>query len=154
MSNWTHVNGVFRIDKTSLKSDMNFSKIFGEVCSDEDLINFICDPQKCPDGFLPFGSEGACDMSVWTNPDKCCAVAHTVSIFGDLRDHDSTEKVIDWFVEVCNNLERYLIRQAVITVTNEWSGKTQTATLINDKICIVDFDKCGTITNIQEVISR
>lgn len=72
------------------------------------------------------GSEGSLEMSVWTNPDPCCMAAYTVSIFGDLRDHDSTEEIINWFEEKCKELGGS-IRQAVITVDNERYG-TQTKT--------------------------
>ena len=65
------------------------------------------------------GSEGSLQISVWDNPDKNCANAYTVSIFGDLRDHDNPQEIINWFKSKINNL---WIRQAVITVSNEWNG--------------------------------
>ena len=58
-------------------------------------------------------------MSVWDNPDTEDITAYTVSVFGDLRDHHSIEKIIKWFDEKCKKL---WIRQAVITIYNEWYG--------------------------------
>ena len=77
-----------------------------------------------PEHFLPIGSEGSLQMSVWENPDESCMNVFTISVFGDLRDHDSIEEIIKWFDEKCSQL---WIRQAVITVENERNG-TQTKT--------------------------
>ena len=53
--------------------------------------------------------------------------AYTVSIFGDLRDHDDVDEIIYWFEEKCKALKEdknvpFWIRQAVITVENEQYG--------------------------------
>ena len=65
------------------------------------------------------GSEGSLQKSVWEDPDRSSVAAYTVSIFGDLRDHDSCDEIIDWFKEKCENL---MVRNAVITVNNERNG--------------------------------
>jgi hypothetical protein len=123
MSNWTHVAGIMRIDSFRFaNNDMDFEKEIGKEClwgtGDWD------EWDKHPEDFLPGGSEGTLNMSVWKNPDRDCLAAYTVSIFGDLRNHDSCEKIIDWFKEKC---KKFMIRQAVITVHNEWNG-TETYT--------------------------
>lgn len=42
-----------------------------------------------------------------------------VNIFGDLRDHESPDKIVNWFKA---KLEGQFVRQAVITVENEKNG--------------------------------
>lgn len=55
-------------------------------------------------------------MTVWTNPDKQALSAYTVSIFGDLRDDDDPDAIVEWFKYKCRKLD---VRQACITVNNE-----------------------------------
>ena len=101
MSNWTHVAGIIRID--------DFNRCTGgKPLNFEALID------------LPWGSEGFLNMEVWENPDKSSMAGYTVSIFGDLRDHDSADEIIDWFKETCAKFIE--VRQAVITVRNERFG--------------------------------
>ena len=100
MSNWTHVAGIIRIDDLGRclgTSYLNFER----------LIN------------LPCGSEGALKMQVWENPDKSSLAGYTVSVFGDLRDHDSADEIVEWFKEIC---AIFVVRQAAITVQNEQFG--------------------------------
>jgi hypothetical protein len=133
MSNWTHVAAIFRIDSwRTHDGEMNLNKIFGRELNDFDTRDVWLEADKHPERFLPCGSEGSLQMSVWTNPDPCCMAAYTVSIFGDLRDHDDVDEIISWFEEKCKTLKEdktipYSIRQAVITVDNERYG-TQTKT--------------------------
>lgn len=122
MSNWTHVAAIFRID--SFGCEQNFTEIFGRELNFHDGSAIWDEAEKNPESFLPCGSEGSLQMSVWVNPDVHCIAAYTVSIFGDLRDHDSIDEILNWFDEKCNAV---WIRQAVITVENERYGmKTKT----------------------------
>lgn len=82
------------------------------------------DALENPSKYLPMGSEGSLQKSVWENPDRSCMDSYTISIFGDLRDHDSISEIVKWFIEKCNLL---WVRNAVITVENEWYG-TETYT--------------------------
>ena len=122
MSNWTHVAGIIRINSIRcLENDLNFDDIFGKECmfeSSEETWNELC---KYPERFLPSGSEGTLQKSVWINRNKSCCAAYTVSIFGDLRDHDNPEEIIDWFERLINENDLW-VRNAVITVENEWNG--------------------------------
>lgn len=155
MSSWTHVNGIFRIDNIRpLIPDPDFTEIFGKVCTYESLGDFEYESESCPENFLPFGSEGSCNISVWINPDVSDMAAYTVSVFGDLRDYDETELIIDWFINVLRKIKDYSIRQAVITAESEWNGQTQIVTFANDnEVRIVKYDKYGTIveTNTMEI---
>ncbi|MBQ9613060.1 MAG: hypothetical protein IJV14_10830 [Lachnospiraceae bacterium] len=58
------------------------------------------------------------------NPDKSSIAAYTVTIFGDLRDHDDPQDIIDWFKKKCRESKKFgcLIRNATILVENERYG--------------------------------
>ena len=117
MSNWTHVAAIFRID--SFCHNLNFTEIFGKELNWNDSMDKWIEAEEHPERFLPLGSEGSLNMSVWENPNSSCLAAYTVSVFGDLRDHDSIDEIINWFNEKCKGI---WIRQAVITVENEIYG--------------------------------
>ena len=140
MSNWTHVASVFRIDGLNYDNDFwseNELDAIREKNSYEDFIKIIMDKafgkellwgdehsvweeaNKHPEEFLPRGSEGSLHKSIWINPVRESLASFTVSIFGDLRDHYSADEIIEWFKEKCN---LFWIRNAVITVSNEWLG--------------------------------
>ena len=132
MSNWTHVAAIFRVDSLRLDNHRpNFTKIFGKELNYNDAREVFFEAEDHPERFLPCGSEGSLEMSVWENPDPCCVAAYTVSVFGDLRDHESVEEIINWFDAKCKMLS---IRQAVITVDNEWNG-TQTKAYVYEEEC-------------------
>lgn len=117
MSNWTHVAAIFRVD--GFRRAYNFTEIFGKELNWNDSMDKWRESEEHPEQFLPLGSEGSLEMSVWENPDSSCLAAYTVSIFGDLRDHDNIDEIINWFDEKCKGI---WIRQAVITVENEMYG--------------------------------
>ena len=122
MSNWTHVAAIFRID--SFGHNLNFTEIFGKELDYYDQTDKWEEADAHPEHFLPLGSEGSLNINIWENPDASCLDAYTVSVFGDLRDHDSIDEIIKWFDKKCKAV---WIRQAVITVNNEYYG-TQTKT--------------------------
>lgn len=123
MSNWTHVAGIIRVDGLRCLDDVlgdpNFDEIIGKECLWESPKEIWDDADDNPDKYLPMGSEGSLQKSIWINPDKDCMDSYTISIFGDLRDHDNVKEIIDWFKEKCKKL---WVRNAVITVENEWYG--------------------------------
>jgi hypothetical protein len=120
MSIWSHVNASFRVDyiqydkpiwneneldkiRKSCMNYENFSKIilergFGKVVTFEDLWNHNISRSyisEHPDEFLPMGSEGSLNMSIWINPNTSSMANYTVNIFGDLRDHTDINGLID-----------------------------------------------------------
>lgn len=103
MSIWTHVAGIIRIDDTRL--DGSNVKRIKEIVEDS----------------LPYGSEGPLKFEVCESPEYSSIAAYVVSIYGDLRDFDSSSEVIDWFKGVCYKIEEMesddfiYIRQATIT---------------------------------------
>lgn len=127
MSNWTHVAGIVRIDFIRFEeiSEQEYldaiDEIFGKEYDYDSPRELWEEAGEHPEEFLPAGSEGSLHKSMWLNPDKSCMAAMTVSIFGDLRDHDSPGEIIEWFKGKCEN-EDLMIRNAVITVENEWNG--------------------------------
>lgn len=124
LSNWTHVAAIFRIDGIRFSGDEpDFKKLFGKELHWKDSADVWGEAKEHPENFLPYGSEGSLEMSVWTNPDIHCVTAYTVSIFGDLGDHDSIGEIIKWFDEKCKAIEEVeILRQAVVTVENERYG--------------------------------
>ena len=107
MSIWTHVAGIIRIDDT--RFDGSNVKRIKEIVEDS----------------LPYGSEGSLKFEVCESPEHSSIAAYVVSIFGDLRDFDSSSDVIDWFKGVCYKIEELksddiiFIRQATITSWTE-----------------------------------
>lgn len=129
MSVWTHVCGVIRIDKIRVLSDEKpyFPFILGKELSYSDSLEKWEMAHEHPEGFMPFGSEGSLQKNVLENPDKRDVCAYIVTVFGDLRDYTSVDRVIDWFREVCAKIELtdMWVRDAVITVHCE-DGTTKT----------------------------
>ena len=95
MSNWTHVAGIIYGGGIDLNSD-----IYNDV---------------------PYGSEGRLNLEVWKNSDKNFIISHAISVFGDLRDHESAEEIIDWFKGLCNKF--IIVRDAIIIARNERNGQ-------------------------------
>lgn len=117
MSNWTHVAGIIRVDYIKWDDDtpeLDFDKLIGKEYHDYDAFE---DADKYPELYLPMGSEGSLQKSVWINPNDSDCTRYTVSIFGDLRDHDSADEIIEWFKNKCKSLSNK-VRQATITVYN------------------------------------
>ena len=121
MSVWTHVAGVVRID--AIRFDPNdipdFDAIFGREWTFDDMWDdepAYTDAVENPDAFMPCGSEGSLEKSVWVNPDRSSMASYVVTIFGDLRDYDSPVSIVEWFKKCC---EKVMVRQAIITVETE-----------------------------------
>lgn len=121
MSNWTHVAGIVRVDsfRGLFGKEPDFVEIFGKELLYDDPEECFDDAHKNPEKYLPLGSEGSLNMSLWINPDPSDVASYTVSIFGDLRDHHEPDEIIEWFKEKCSNL---WVRNACITVENDLKG--------------------------------
>lgn len=125
MSSWTHVAAIVRVDDFRIFDNDDGARmhtIFGKECLFLASREKWEDAMKHPDKYLPMGSEGSLRKTVWVNPDRSHADAYTVSIFGDLRDYDSPETIIEWFKKIVNS-DAIDVRQACITVTNGYESK-------------------------------
>lgn len=122
MSNWTHVAGIVRIDMYDIENpetEEQIREVFGKTLHYTDSGELWDEAFAHRDRFLPCGSEGSLDMTVWINPNRNYLNRATVSIFGDLRDHDDPDAIIAWFKDKCS---KFWIRNASIVVDNEWNG--------------------------------
>ncbi len=130
MSNWTHVAGIIRVDdfRINTDTDPDWDNILGKELRYKDGCKKWEEAEDHPERFMPLGSEGSLIKSIWVNPDKNCIATYTVSIFGDLRDHDDPDAIVEWFKDKCSKM---LVRQATITVNNERNGMKTWA--IDDK---------------------
>lgn len=102
MSVWTHVAGIVRLDciRVMYETEMipkAIQEYFGKELRWDDDDDAWKENYEHKDRFLPCGSEGSLRMSIWENPNESHVSAYTVSIFGDLRDFDDAQSIIDWF---------------------------------------------------------
>ena len=120
MSNWTHVAAIVRLNYITFDDsyELDFEEIFGKECLFDSSWETWEDAEKHRDKYLPMGSEGSLQMSVWVNPNKSHAARYTVSIFGDLRDHESAEEIAEWFKQKCED-SSLSVREACIIAENE-----------------------------------
>lgn len=126
MSAWAHVAAIVRVDDFRFSDDQpipDWDEIFGKECLFHSPVEVWVDCEKHPEKYLPCGSEGSLRKTVWVNPDSHNVAAYTVTIFGDLRDFENLDEIIDWFKEKVD-LGEIAIRQAVITATNCYETKT------------------------------
>ncbi len=128
MSIWTHVAAVIRVDCFRYPNEdrFNFDNFVGKEIhfkDDEEKWDYA---EEHKDEFMPFGSEGGLTKVIWENPDKNAVPSYTITIFGDLRDYNELDEIIEWFKRVC---DKFHIRQACITCTNGYDRKTLTLPL-------------------------
>lgn len=126
MSIWTHVAAIVRVDDIRMFDNQvgpDWDAIFGKECLFYASRDKWDDAMEHPEKYLPMGSEGSLRKIVWTDPNLSHVAAYIVSIFGDLRDHDSPESIVEWFKKIINS-DTIDVRQACITVTNGYTIMT------------------------------
>ena len=115
MSQWTHVNGSIRVDHIKhLYGNINFDSIFKTCDYEDDEIGWA----KCN---VPCGNEGSLQVSIWENPDGHALAGYTINIFGDLRDYDDDDEIIDWFTKLVTKTFP-IIRDAIISIDVEYKS--------------------------------
>lgn len=122
MSQWTHVNASFRLNSFRRIEDEELINIFGKSVDYYNMDEVEYDENwevKDKEKYLPIGSEGTLEMSVWHNPNESCIASTTVSVFGDLRDYDDFDEIERWFNRCCGVCS---IRQAFCQVEVEGLG--------------------------------
>lgn len=127
MSVWTHVAGVIRVDSCRWSENEvdRLREIVGKECRWDSPSEVWEDYEAHPDRYMPMGSEGSLQMSVWEDPDRGCVAAYTISVFGDIRDFSYPSEIVDWFKAVCEEIgEIFGIRGAVIEAYCETTAKT------------------------------
>jgi len=121
MSVWTHVAGVARFDCLRFSADeptVDWDSIFGKEIQYEDDWGAWDDFEVNPHHYMPAGSEGSLQKTVWENPDTSCIASYTVTVFGDLRDYDSADAIIKWFKEALEKAD-LPVRNAVIVAETD-----------------------------------
>jgi hypothetical protein len=111
MSQWTHVNASIRFDEIMNIGLLPTEKELGKICrwEDEDTSHW-----DNPD--LPCGSEGSIDYKIIKNPDGSCMAAMVVVFFGDLRDYDNADEILNYFERVTKGK---MIRSGVLEIDVE-----------------------------------
>lgn len=108
MSIWTHVVGVIRFDGIEglmPKPDLGLTASYDD---DEEAWD------KCN---VPCGSEGSISHSLSTNPRDSSVARYVANIFGDLRDYEDTNEVIEYFNRI---VEGQMVRQGMFSVSVEY----------------------------------
>lgn len=144
MSHWVHVAAIVRLDALRFGGASFIDDIkahFGKSTEDYECdwddaekMDAYCkatqDAFEHPERWLPGGSEGTCAMQVYEDPDKHNMAAYAVSIYGDLRDVDTGEHIIEWFQKKLSKKaledKHFWVRQAVITVEEEYTSQILT----------------------------
>lgn len=117
MSTWTHVAGVIRAyGVQDMATGHDWDSIIGKECLWGSNSEAWKDADDHPEEYMPLGSEGTLQKSIWVNPDKSDMTAYTISVFGDLRDWYDVDAIVEWFKKIVKN--KLWVRSAVITVTN------------------------------------
>ena len=118
MSVWTHVNCSIRIDAVRI-NDSGKSKItelkkkLGKIIEWEDL-------STVPDNPIPNGTEGSLRYQIIKNTDRASLAAYLIIIWGDLRDYNDHNEVLQYFKSV---IEGEMIRSLVFEIDVEGSSK-------------------------------
>lgn len=139
MSNWTHVAAVFRVDGwyQLAGETLDYDEVFGKECLWGDDLHAFCEErkkaEKNPEKYLPLGSEGSLHKSVWANPDNTEMACLVVTVWGDLRDHESLDEIENWFRGCCKKLDG-CIRQATCLISNELNGDRTISFRFGDEI--------------------
>lgn len=121
MSIWTHVNCCIRYDR--IEGVMDYPPIESKIGNTYDpYSNDEVVDNRLSNFLMPFGSEGSLNFSVWKNPHKNSFPTYTVSIFGDLRDYDNVDELINYFKKITVDSGE-MIRNAVMEIAVEGSDE-------------------------------
>ena len=127
MSMWTHVNGNIRLDEFMSRDIDRIKSILGKMN--------ILEPERSglpledcygldDNVTLPEGSEGSIQYYIISNTDKHSLPAHSISLFGDLRDYemyDVNNELVPWFKSTLEEFieNGFMLRNAVLEIAVE-----------------------------------
>ncbi len=122
MSIWTHINGNIRLDEFINHDNEKVKSILGKMAaykkekSGLPIEDFSILKEDIK---LPYGSEGSILYSVITNSDESSLPAHSISLWGDLRDFDINsveDSLIPWFKNILSEFirEKLIVRNAIL----------------------------------------
>lgn len=103
MSQWTHVNGIIRIDAIRTIGFGNKPNIGIPSQFDDD--------HQSRD--IPTGSEGSLYAELWISPNNSSLATYTVSIFGDLRDYNYVEDIVKYLNQITH---KQMVRSGVCEI--------------------------------------
>ena len=114
MSQWTHINASIRFDGIQGTELLPTEKELGKICrwGDKDDSHW-----ENPD--LPCGSEGSLEYKIILNPDQNSLAAMVVVFYGDLRDYDDVDEIIDYFNKIVKNKS---IRSGILEIDLEYEN--------------------------------
>jgi hypothetical protein len=120
MSQWTHINGSIRIDYLQLENPdkeiiEDIKKHFGNIC------DFYSNREMWKNCNVPLGSEGSVQYDVQLTGDAHSLARVRIQIWGDLRNYENTEEIIEWIKQATKEL---IIRDGVIQIDVESKEKT------------------------------
>lgn len=111
MSQWTHVNASIRFDGF-LGTGLPTKQELGQICCWEDENTSHWDN---PD--LPCGSEGSIEYEIISNPNKNSIAAMVIVFFGDLRDYDNAQEILEYFERITKDK---IIRSGILEIDIEF----------------------------------
>jgi hypothetical protein len=111
MSTWTHVAATIRFDALRLPGMPNQKPDLGKTC---DFDSPAADWDVCS---VPCGSEGSLQIHLWENPHPTHIAAFTATIWGDLRDYDSVDEVVEYLNRITDDR---MVRQGVAEIAIEY----------------------------------
>lgn len=109
MSQWTHVAGVVRFDGIA---GMMPEPVLGNTVSYEDP------ERKWSECNVPMGSEGSLSHNMVTSSRDSDLARWVATIWGDLRDYDNADEIIEYFKRIVNG---QMIRSGVFKIDVEGS---------------------------------
>ena len=113
MSQWTHVTACIRFDALRMVGMPNMKPDLGITASYEDA------REKWDQCNVPCGSEGSLQHYMWEDPNTSSLAAYTAMFWGDLRDYDDEQEILDYFTRIT---EGKMIRSGVIEIAVEYKS--------------------------------
>jgi len=117
MSVWTHVSGSLRLDSIpGMGPPIDLHEVLGFTCTFDD------NPNAWDACTVPCGSEGSLQFGTVPGVVPSSLNSHNVIIWGDLRDYENPDSVVEWFEERLSVLSDYRCRHRGATLLAQTEG--------------------------------